>query len=291
MASSRRSAKNSLIAVIRVARKNRHCPVDLFRHGDLRQAVRPGQKSKAQRDRGQRKKNWIEPIGTANDQSGMRGGAIAGIGEQRGKASARHLFAVLIERDDLAVRGQPRPDRACLFSFTLLRGAGAAFGDVTKLDRWKPQGPTAGGPELKIAVKNFPLGAALWPPDTNQNQAHEGALAGAAFARPVSAPHFLQIIELPNFGPENVDDDIARIDQNPIAVLLPLDPRGALAPLECTDQPFSDGSDVNVGAPRRDDHGVGKRGFSVQINGDDVFGFRVIKRVQDGLHHWPGLRL
>ena len=44
-------------------------------------------------------------------------------------------------------------------------------------------------------------------------------LAGA-FAR----PHFLEIIELAHFRPEDVNDGRADIDQNPIAGLQPLDP-------------------------------------------------------------------
>ena len=91
-------------------------------------------------------------------------------------------------------------------------------------------------------------------------------LAQAALAGPVGAPHFFEIVELPHLGPEDVDDDIGRIDQNPIAVPQSLDARRPPAVLERADEAPGDRSDVNVGAPGRDNHGVGERGFAVQVN-------------------------
>src|SRR5450631_3358177 len=92
------------------------------------------------------------------------------------------------------------------------------------------------------------------------------ALVQAALAGPVGAPHFFEIVELPHLGPEDMDDDIGRIDQNPIAGLQSLDARGPPAALEGDDQSLGDRSDVNVGAPGRDNHGVSERGFAVQVD-------------------------
>jgi hypothetical protein len=114
------------------------------------------------------------------------------------------------------------------------------------------------------------------------------ALTQAALARPVGAPHLFEIVELPHLGPEDVDDNIGRIDQNPIAGLQSLDARGAQTALERDDEPLCDRSDVNVGAPGCDDHGVGERGFAVQVYGDNVLGFGIIETSQDSLHELTG---
>jgi hypothetical protein len=54
-------------------------------------------------------------------------------------------------------------------------------------------------------------------------------------------PHLLDVVELPDFRPENMDDDIARIDQNPIAGRQALDPRIAeTGILEFADQAIAD---------------------------------------------------
>ena len=59
--------------------------------------------------------------------------------------------------------------------------------------------------------------------------------------------------------------------------------------LERADQPFGDRSDMNVGAAGRDDHGVGERGFAVQVDGNDVLGFGIIEAGQDSLHELTGV--
>jgi len=115
------------------------------------------------------------------------------------------------------------------------------------------------------------------------------SLTQAAFAWPAGAPHFFEIVELPHLGPEDVDDDIGRIDQNPIAVLQSFDARCAPAALERDDQTLGDRANVNVGAAGRDNHGVGERGFAVQVDGNDIFRLRIIEASQDSLHEFSGV--
>src|SRR5438552_18958198 len=50
----------------------------------------------------------------------------------------------------------------------------------------------------------------------------------------LAAPYFLQVVEVAHRGMHDVHDDVAEIDQHPLAVRLPfdaVDPRAALAPL------------------------------------------------------------
>jgi hypothetical protein len=47
-----------------------------------------------------------------------------------------------------------------------------------------------------------------------------------ALRRPVRHPHLFKIVEVADLGTKDVNDDIARVDQYPIAIRNALDPRG-----------------------------------------------------------------
>jgi hypothetical protein len=116
-----------------------------------------------------------------------------------------------------------------------------------------------------------------------------GASARAALARPVEAPHFFEVVELPYLGPKNVDDNIGTIYQNPLAIPQAFDARRLMVlALERADNTLSNRPDVNVGASACDDHSVGKDGFAVQVDCDDVLGLRIVETCQDSLHKWSG---
>jgi hypothetical protein len=42
-----------------------------------------------------------------------------------------------------------------------------------------------------------------------------------------NAPHFLDVIEFPNFWTEQVDDNVSGVNQNPVALSLPFNRQGA----------------------------------------------------------------
>src|SRR5690606_3080729 len=76
-------------------------------------------------------------------------------------------------------------------------------------------------------------------------------------ARPVHAPDFLQIVEAAYFRPEDMDEQIAAIDQHPVGMRQALDADRALSRLlESPDDPFRNGRDMTVRAPRGDHHTV-----------------------------------
>lgn len=81
-----------------------------------------------------------------------------------------------------------------------------------------------------------------------------------------------------------MDHDIARIDQHPVAQLLPFDvDEGESGFLEFLGHVVGQRADMAVGKARRNNHAVGKAAFSDEINGNDVFCFIVIERFFDEL--------
>ncbi len=114
----------------------------------------------------------------------------------------------------------------------------------------------------------------------------------APLARTVEAPHFFEVVELPDFGPEDVDDDVGAVDQDPVAIAQAFDARRLVAlAFEGADYAFGDRPDMGAGAAGGDNHDVGEGGFAVQVDGDDVLGFGIIETGQDRQHKWSGLWL
>lgn len=100
--------------------------------------------------------------------------------------------------------------------------------------------------------------------------------------RGVDRPDLLDVVEGPHLGPEQVDDDVAGVDQNPVAVGQALDAGLAVAGfLQGAQQVISDGADMAMRPSRRHDHGVSDGTFAFEINVNDVLGLVVIKPAQD----------
>jgi len=99
----------------------------------------------------------------------------------------------------------------------------------------------------------------------------------------VIGPELFQIIEASDFRPEDVDDDIARIDQDPIGIGQALDLE-VLPPvmLEPFDQLVGDGADMTVGSAGSDDHFIGDDGLAIEIDGDDVLGLGIFQLAENG---------
>src|SRR4029077_2242900 len=99
--------------------------------------------------------------------------------------------------------------------------------------------------------------------------------------RTVSRPHFLQIVELADLWAKDMDDDVAGINQHPIALGLALDADPAIAFLfELPDEWVGDGSNMPLRSPRGEHHMVADRGFASQIDAGDVLCLSGIERVE-----------
>ena len=82
--------------------------------------------------------------------------------------------------------------------------------------------------------------------------------------------------------PEEMNNHIAAIDQDPVADRGPFDPHIADALFfEQDSQMLSQRRQMALGAARCDNHGVGNARFAVKIDDNDIFGLVVIQ----GLPH------
>ena len=70
-----------------------------------------------------------------------------------------------------------------------------------------------------------------------------------------------------------MDDDIAAIDQDPVAGLQSFGAGRRIAVLERRDDALRQRSDMDVGAAGGDNHDIREGGFAVQVDGDDVLAF------------------
>ena len=80
-----------------------------------------------------------------------------------------------------------------------------------------------------------------------------------------------------------MNDDIARIDQDPIGIGQAFDLE-VLAPImfQPFDQLVGNGADMTVGPAGSDDHFIGDDGLAIEIDGDDVLGLGVFQLAENG---------
>lgn len=118
-------------------------------------------------------------------------------------------------------------------------------------------------------------------PPRSRAQARLCALARASCGRLAACPHLLQIIEGADLGPENMDDDIARIDEHPVAMRRALDARRKTGLVEVLHDPVGDRSDMTIRSAGGHDHVVGDGGLAAKIQSEGVLGLHVIKARED----------
>ena len=86
------------------------------------------------------------------------------------------------------------------------------------------------------------------------------------------------MVEGADLGPEQMHDDVAGVDEHPVALRHAFDPQIAetlrLKPL---DELIGNGRDVAVRAAGGDDHLVRESALAVKIDCGDVFGLGVIE--------------
>lgn len=78
-----------------------------------------------------------------------------------------------------------------------------------------------------------------------------------------------------------MDDDIARIDQHPVAVGHAFDARGETGFVEILDHATGDRSHMAARSPRGHDHVIGDGRFATEIEGDGVLGLHFVKARED----------
>lgn len=98
----------------------------------------------------------------------------------------------------------------------------------------------------------------------------------------IATPETLQVVKTPGFVSEQVHDDIAGVDQDPVGLAATFsdvaDHSLALQPLE---QMLGHRFQMSPGATRSDHHGIGHAGLADEIDDDGVDRFVVTKRCFD----------
>ena len=103
-----------------------------------------------------------------------------------------------------------------------------------------------------------------------------------ARARRRQRPHLFDIVEATDFRAEDVDDDVAAIDQHPVASRQAFDLGLTVTGVfQRAHDVVGQGADVTVRTARRDDQRVGDRGLAFEVDADDVLGLVVVETVDD----------
>src|SRR5579872_3036607 len=80
------------------------------------------------------------------------------------------------------------------------------------------------------------------------------------------------------FGPEQMDDDVARVDQYPLAALQAFDrPMPIAGGTQRVEHALGQRHDLALRVPAGDDHVIGEGGFVFEVDDRDFFGFAVVQ--------------
>ena len=233
-----------------------------------------------------------QPVGSADEDAGGLGAAVPRLGERSGERRAGERLAALVERnDELGLAHQLQQRGAFLLAAP--RGlVGAALADLMPGDRSEPQPLGQRREAVAVLLEQRALGPVLEAADRGNDQPHQprdrcryrvaSCASADGVARPLGRPHLFQVVEFAHLGPEHVHDDVADVDQHPVALRLALDAGAAEALfLELALDLLGDGAHVPVRAARGDHHVVADRRFPPDVDRHHVLGLGVIEPGQD----------
>jgi hypothetical protein len=218
------------------------------------------------------------------DQKGRYGHtAISQPGKMGRESLAGQAFSRWIERDAVGAAGNRGAERLALLS----RGLAPALHLMETPGRQtEPRRQRLEAAGILLIEKPLRRGF-LQPPGGNNidlQRLGSGGGDGLGVPRHIGGPELLELVKLAHLRPEDVDDGIARVNQHPIAMRQPLDTNipfaGRFQPF---DEMLGDGADVPLRAAARNDHLIGKRRLTGEVDRYDVFGFVVFERVENEL--------
>ena len=249
--------------VIRMPRQNRQRAINLLGRHHAHELVRPGHGAEADDALRRRAQRGVEAVGAA-DQEREGGRPLSRV---RRKISAAKASLVGEAPRSSRATSQGAFGRSGEQNFGFLGAprlglAGARFVEFAPLDAGKPQRRREAGDALGVALEKLAFRAGFHAADREHGQP-QSLSAFARFARTVRAPHLFEIVELADFGAEDVDDRVARVEQHPVVVRRALDFRLREARLAAgARNAIGDRADMDVRPPRGDDHDVGDGGFA-----------------------------
>ena len=231
-------------------------------------------------------------IRTTNHEADTRHTRIAPFPKGSGKTGTVERGAGFIESDEPERIGALREDGGSLLGLAIKVAPRLTFSQLDETRRLEPDGTPAPFQPFGIARDKLALRPGLQPADRDDVELHAASFRlGArahrarlglffryAFAGPPHAPELFEIVEAPDFRPEKMDDDIASIDQDPIADRHAFDARrGQPHFLERLRNALGNRADMAIRPAGSDQHPIGQRGLASKIEGGDVFGLGIIQ--------------
>jgi hypothetical protein len=204
-------------AVIRVAGEDLLRAVQLLQQHRADEQVRPGHCTERQDRIGLVENGLTEPVGAANRESHGPGAVIAPGGKPAGQVAARPFLTAFIERNKARIR---RPGGEEQFGLARLQLRRRQFPFLFHFDDRRRRNEPVGIVGLKIVERTSAQAA-----DREQVTADRRSplLQNRFDVRQIRTPHFFEIVIGADFRPEEMDDDIAGVEQHPIALALALD--------------------------------------------------------------------
>ncbi len=181
------------------------------------------------------------------------------------------------------------------FEHAALGIVGAAFADLDDVDVGQPDAAAGVGRALAVALGELALGTLLQAADGGDHDPHRApplALSSPAVSRLRPArPHLFEIVEGAHFRPEDVDDDVAGVDQHPVAMRHALDAHAADAGLvQILEHAIRDRADMTVRPPGGHNHESAIEVLPREIDGDGVLGLHVVEAGEDEAKGLLGVR-
>ena len=150
----------------------------------------------------------------------------------------KNIFAALVEQNQRRTGGKVLVQPVRFLALSLGSVLRTAFWGFDKAGKFQANGRPALRKTLEIAVGKLFLGAGLHAAhgknrDLHRRPSARAARRGSALVDRLSVefgslPHLFDVVELAHFRTENMDDDIARVDQHPITAGKTFDSRLAV---------------------------------------------------------------
>jgi hypothetical protein len=206
-------------------------PVKLFQQHHASHLVWPSRRAECDRQLGVISQFGRKSVRAADDENSIHNRLVAPAPEMAGKYNAVDILATLVEQDHEGSWGNCRGDSRRFLGAARRSISRAAFGYFMDLKWPKAELATDFVEPLPIAFRKLPLRTLLQPADGDHDKAHERktTMRSRRFVvglvpldrlrgRRALEPQSLEIVELAHLGSEHVQDDIAGIDQHPVAI-------------------------------------------------------------------------
>src|SRR6185295_2388476 len=214
-------------------------------------------------------------IRAANEKRQVSATGIARLRGPLGEGFARKGFSAFVEHDPHRCAGGSLQQARGLVGLARFGASRSAFAQFRNRQWAKTETAPGGVKALLIALAQLTLGI-LEPADGGNDKAHApfsrrergcrtsrtvpsrtALVGGRRLARPVRRPHLLEVIKLTDLVAEHVHDDVAGVEQDPVARLKPLDAYTTEAVvLQFASDLLGDRSDVPVRPAGGDHHEV-----------------------------------